>query len=230
MATFANLVSKARTIAKVDASVVSQSSGEEEELCKEALRTYSQARPFVDAVEVAQLAAGADPVWNMADIVSGWVEDAHQVIDLYRRVGGERFRIPGLGWTTLREAGVTKLCLDFNPGFAFYVRYGGEHLSTDSPFKFPLADLDAISHLAAALILESAANFYGRQYGRTVPADSSNVQEQSYNYALRAKDQRKLYQDAIKSRPSTNSGFKRANWSSRGMGGRKDKFWDSRYD
>lgn len=230
MATFANLVSKARTIAKVDPTVVTQTSGgEEEELCKEALRTYSQARPFVNAVEVAQLAAGATPVWNMVDLVPTWVEDAHQVQELYRRVGGERQRLPGLGWTTLREEGVTKLCLDFNPGCAFWVRYGGEHLSTDNPFKFPLTDLDAISHLAAALILESAANFYGRQYGRTVPSDSSNVQEQSYNYALRAKDQRKLYQDAIKTRPATASGFRRANWSSRGLRG-KDKFWTDRYD
>lgn len=229
MSKFVDLKLKARRHAQVDSEVVTQSDGgDEEEHCREALRQYSQVRPYVDAVLVPKLTVGADPVWTLSDLVDGWTEDSHQVTELYIRDGGERTRFPSNSWAVVRESGVSKLQLDSDPGREFWMRYSAQHDPTADPFLFPAQDLDAIAHLAAALILEQAANHHGRQYNQTMDADGSNTQQQSVNYAMRARDQRKLYQEYLDRRPAVAGGFKRANWSSGGVDG-KDSFWTNRY-
>lgn len=230
MAKFIDLQLKARRHAQVDSEVVTQTEGgDEEEHCREALRIYSQGRPYLDAVEVAQLDAGASPLWNLVDLVEGWTTDSHQVVELYVRDGGERTRFPSNFWSVVREGGQSCLQLDQNPGRAFWMRYTRQHDPADDPFAFPAQDLDAVAHLAAALILEQAANWHGRQYSRTMDSEGSNTQQQSLNYAMRAKDQRRIYEEFIEKRPDVAGGFKRANWSSRNSAGGKDGFWDSRY-
>lgn len=231
MANFTDLQAAARRHAQVDSSIVSQTSnGDEESHCREAVRTYSQVRPYVDAVSVAALSdASQPPVYSLSSAVTGWVEDSWTVVECYQRSNGECERISG--WSVIREAGVSKLIFDSYPG-QFWLRYARPHDPDDDPFLFPREDLDAISHLAAALILEQAADYYGRQYNRTMGADSSNTEQQSFNYAQRAKDQRKIFTDAMAARPKSlgsSGGAKRANWSTRGLMGR-DHFWTDRWD
>lgn len=230
MAKFIDLQLKARRHSQIDPEVVKQTQGgDEEEHCREALRIYSGKRPYVDAVEVPQLTAGTPPVWTLSELVEGWTEDSHKVVELYVRVDGERTRFPSNSWSVVREGGVSKLQLEFDPGQPFWMRFSAQHDPEADPFLFPAEDLDAVAHLAAALILEQAANWHGRQYNRTMGVDGANPQDQSFNYAQRAKDQRKLYDEAMESRPQVAGGFKRANWSSKNSAGGKDGFWSSRY-
>lgn len=227
----ASLKLMARQFAQVPESVVSQidasplQSGETVGLL-DAVREYSQANPRIKTV--ASTVSGFEI--SLSVIVTGWSSDTHRVnriwwpTDLQGRYEVQPsdywlFEKPdGTSWVRFTVASPTTEC---------WIEYSCPHvvsstedtLSAECPGK-----VEAVCHLAASNILRMAANYFARQHSNSIVADTVNSEQQSLNYANRAKDERAIYEGRQQSIPS-GSGF--VDWGYPAPGN-SELFWRTR--
>lgn len=224
-----DLKQMARQFAKVSSNVVSQLDAlpsvvsDETLAVRDALRTYTKVRPLVVVVD---LTATGDYELSLSAI-SGYHPDTHQVLSVSWPIGiQDQHAISGNEITVYQKSGGT-WWLRFNcrtPDSTVSVELAKPHDENLMAANAP-ADIEAICHLAAANILRIAANFYASQHSSNIAADISNSEQQSVNYAMRAKDEEKKFWDYLGQRRQTSSA--RANL---GLPRRNepDLFWNTR--
>ncbi|TXH55413.1 MAG: hypothetical protein E6Q97_08870 [Desulfurellales bacterium] len=227
----ASLKLLARQFAQVSDSVVSQfdngnvQSGETIAIL-DAVREYSQANPRNRTIAATLSGFEVD----LATLVPEWSADTHRVqrvwwpTDLQGRYEVQPsdywlFQKPdGTNWIRFTVSAPTSTC---------WIDYSAPHqlddttdtLSSECPSK-----VEAVCHLAASNILRMAANYYARQHSTSITADTVNSEQQSLNYANRAKDERAIYEGRQQSIPS-GSGF--VDWGYP-ANGQTELFWRTR--
>lgn len=233
-----SLKSKVRTLARVDSAIVSQTdsgaggasldSGETVALL-DAVKSYSLARPRLLVASGSAISSGYDQA--LTDLVPAWAGDSYGALAVWYPLDGqERCQMLAADWQVYQKPDGSwhiRFLVDI-PAQSWYLDYSCPHtldLSTDTLSSEAPLDVDAVCHLASSYILQQAANYFARQSSSTLGVDTVSAENQSRNYAMRAKDERSIYDAHIAARPNSTQGM--VDWG-RPAVGQSDRFWRGR--
>ena len=158
-----------------------------------ALARYSTDRPYVASGEVCVQEDGIT-----VPLPDGWIWEFSRVLAVELATGQA---LPSDAWQQRQYlngvAGPGKwgswleLAQKQAPGNSLTIVYKAYH----TPATVPLADLEAVAHYGAAILLDQLAVIYSGDRQSTIDADSVEHQAKGGSYAARAAEQRKLYLD-----------------------------------
>lgn len=229
---------RARELASVPASIVSQGTGttDAEYRCiQSALEVYNQDQPR-ELVLVISPSGGSVYEYSLSSRVSGWNASQYQVVrvvypgnkqtenELDNRYWDVYEKSDGTFWLRFTEDSPAS-------GNDVWVYYTAPHvidpttdtLSSDNP-----GDFQAFCHLAAAYILEMAANYYAKLDESSIGADSQNYRDVTQRYQTQANNMRKVYSDHISRKRGRTSAV--INWDTTATGGRDRMFHRRRWN
>lgn len=234
----ASLKSKVRAFAQVESGIVSQSdtgdgganldSGETLALL-DALTAYNLARPRQLVVSGSAIASGYDQA--LTSLVAAWAGDTHRALTVWFPLDGqERNEMLPADWQVYQKPDGSwhvRFIGDV-PSEPWYLDFTAPHVVdtvTDTLSSEAPLDVDAVCHLAASNVLQMAANKLAKQSSTSLSADTISAENQSRNYAMRAKEEREKFTAHMASRAGSSQGM--VDWG-RPAAGQADRFWRGR--
>jgi hypothetical protein len=189
---------------------------QEDQAISGAVKAYSTRLPLVRSGSIVL----TDHRGNLTDI-AGWV-DGWNVKEVYQ----DGIRLPGNTWVS-GVSGEGHPQITASVTGTVQVIYGRTHELDSSGTTIPAIDHEAVSHLAASLVLSQAANDYAQKKNSSIDGDSVDYARLSGEYFMRSRDEAKLYEEHLKRRTPKRSAT--VNWSSRSRSGLGRMFQDDRF-
>lgn len=172
---------------------------EETQSITSALLEYSRHRPlearaYVTATDAEEYA--------LATWVSGWTPATYTVHQVLFGIGTDYERqLDSREYTVSTHSDGTQW-VRFLPrmpaGYVLALVYWGPHSLTDSTETIPAADQAAVVQLAAAYVLQNAANKFSINAASSIQADSVTQSDQAKSYSFQSDDARKNFEEHIK--------------------------------
>lgn len=215
-----SLKSKVRAFAQVESGIVSQSdtgvgganldSGETLALL-DAIAAYNLARPRHLVVSGSAIVSGYDQA--LTSLVAAWAGDTHRALTVWYPLDGQsRSEMLSSDWQVYQKPDGSwhiRFAVDV-PSESWYLDYSAPHVvdtGTDTLSSGAPLDVDAVCHLAASNVLQMAANKLAKQSSTSLSADTIGAENQSRNYAMRAKDERDKFTAHMANRAGPSQGM-----------------------
>lgn len=166
-----------------DAEVLTQGSGsQEDQAIADAVKRYSSRMPLSVATSLSttgEIDLSSLDSWGTNSRVTG-IHDSHgcRLVAYSRR--GTVLKLPRSG--------------------SFTVTYSVTHTLDDFGSTIPEIDVDAVAHLAAALVLNQIANLYAQKKNSSIDSDAVDYGRLSGEYFMRSRDEQSLYDSHISTR------------------------------
>lgn len=161
-----------------------------------AVGRYSQDRPR------PLIAAATAPGTALIDLPAPWTADIARLGGVARVLsGGDEEALRATVELTLAGERI-RLCPVPAAGADLVIRWHDAHVLDEETDTIPPAHREALAAWAGALLLDQLAGVYAGAVSPTIPSDSADWQTKSNDYARRARDLRRRYQEGIGVDPS----------------------------
>lgn len=173
--------------------------GQRGDAIQAAVRQYGRDRPRTLAVDTVSAAGGV-----ALDLPAGWEDGFSVVASLEYPVGDNPPSwLDAADWSMYQAPGgwEIRLAASLPAGATVRTRFTARHALTPSSDTIPADDREAVSSLAAALLLDQLAARFAGASEPTIGADAIDHGSKSGEYARRAAGLRKRYQQLLKIDP-----------------------------